>query len=76
MGQVTIYLDEATEKKMIKLARKKGQSKSRWISELIQKEADRNWPASVIELVGAWKDFPSIGEIRKKIGRDSGRDSL
>ena len=76
MGQVTIYLDEATEKKMARLARKKGQSKSRWISELIQREADRSWPASVIELAGAWKDFPSVREIRKKIGRDSRRVSF
>ena len=44
MGQVTIHLDAETKRKMTTLAKKKGVSKSRWISELIRKETDRNWP--------------------------------
>ena len=76
MAQVTIYLDEETEKKMLKLAKKKGLSKSRWISELIRKEADKNWPASVVNLAGAWKDFPSLLKIRKRNARDAKRGSI
>ncbi len=34
------------------------------------------WPASVVALAGAWRDFPSAEEIRESQGTDSERVSL
>jgi len=76
MGQVTIYIDEETEKRMLKMIQKRGVSKSRWIAELIREKASATWPESVIKLAGAWKDMPTPEEIRKGMGKDARRESV
>ena len=70
MGQVTIYLNPETEKKMINCVKKSGLSKSRWLAELIKEKTADTWPDSVSKLSGAWKDFPEAEELRKGIGAD------
>jgi hypothetical protein len=64
MAQVTIYLDSETKTKMTAILRKRGISKSKWIAEIIREKAASSWPASVVELAGAWKDLPCAEEIR------------
>jgi hypothetical protein len=76
MGQVTIYLDEETEKKMVQMIRERGLSKSRWIAELIREKAATTWPENVVKLAGAWKDLPTAEQIRKGMGKDAGRESV
>ena len=76
MGQVTIYIDDETEKKMIASAKASKVSKSRWITDLIREKVATEWPASVMELAGAWEDFPSAEEIRSGAGKDAGREKL
>jgi len=76
MGQVTIYIDDETEKKMIASAKAKKVSKSRWVTEVIREKVAREWPASVRELVGAWEDFPSTAELRSDVGQDTKREAL
>jgi len=71
MGQVTIYIDEETEKKMIASAKAKKLSKSRWVTEVIREKVAKEWPASVRELAGSWEDFPSAEELRADIGQDT-----
>ena len=73
MGQVTIYLDEKTEKKMNNMVKKSGVSKSKWIAELIREKTDSFWPESVSGLAGAWKDFPEAEDIRQSVGQDIDR---
>jgi hypothetical protein len=34
------------------------------------------WPASVVELAGAWKDLPTAEEIRKGTPRDFPREVI
>jgi hypothetical protein len=75
MGQVTIYIDEDTEKKMLKMIQKRGISKSRWIAELIREKTATTWPENVAKLAGAWKDLPTAEQIRKGIGKDARRES-
>ena len=53
MGQVTIYLDDDVEQKMIAAAKSAQQSKSKWIADLIKHKVATEWPISVIELSGA-----------------------
>jgi len=77
MGQVTIYLDDNTEAKMIAAAKSANLSKSKWISSLIQSKVVTEWPDSITKLAGAWKDFPSIEEIRKTNSiKDADREPL
>ncbi len=76
MGQVTIYLDNETEAKLNALIGNKKISKSKWIAELIRTKAATSWPESVVELAGAWKDFPSVDKIRETIGQDTQREPL
>ena len=76
MGQVTIYIDEETEKKMNASAKAKKVSRSRWVTEVIREKVAKEWPASVRELVGSWKDFPSAEELRSDDGQDTKREAL
>lgn len=76
MGQVTIYLEEETEKKMIAAAKSSHLSKSKWIAKLIQEKVANEWPESIVELAGSWPDFPAIDEIRSDIGKDLQRESF
>jgi len=76
MGQVTIYLDPETEKKMQAMVKESGISKSKWIANLIREKATDVWPENIKQLAGAWKDLPMAEEIRKELGQDLERDSL
>ena len=76
MGQVTIYLDDETEQKMIANARAMNLSKSKWIASVIREKLVDEWPATVRELPGSWQDFPSADEIRANEGTDVERESL
>ena len=76
MGQVTIYVDDATEKKARASARAEGLSLSRWVAERIQRRARGEWPAAVRALAGAWSDLPSAGRIRRSAAKDIARERL
>ena len=55
MAQVTIYIDDHTEKRLAAAARAKNISKSKWISMLIREKTESDWPDAVVQLAGAWK---------------------
>ena len=76
MGQVTIYLDDETEKKMIANARVMNLSKSKWIANVIREKVIDNWPDSVRDLPGSWDDFPSLDELREESRADTDREAL
>lgn len=76
MGQVTIYLDEKTERKMRKYVKSSGLSVSKWLARLIKERTASEWPDSVRQLAGAWTDLPSPEEIRKSLGEDLERVSI
>ncbi|MDZ7685422.1 MAG: CopG family transcriptional regulator [Gammaproteobacteria bacterium] len=76
MGQVTIYLDDETEEKMVANARAMNLSKSKWIASVIREKLVDEWPATVRELPGSWRDFPSLDEIRTSGGTDAEREFL
>ncbi|CAD5273797.1 MULTISPECIES: CopG family transcriptional regulator [Halomonadaceae] len=76
MGQVTIYIDDDTEKKMAAAAKSMNVSKSKWITNLIKDEVANEWPQAVVELAGAWDEFPSLEEIRAGAGTDHQREPL
>jgi len=76
MGQVTIYIDDDTERKLLNMIDKSGISKSKWIAELIREKTSTTWPENVVKLAGAWSDQPTAEEIRKQMGKDADREPL
>ncbi len=76
MGQVTLYLDSETEKKMKAAAGAAGVSNSRWVAGLIRERTDDEWPAAIVELAGAWPDMPNLEDIRSGEGEDVPREPL
>ena len=76
MGQVTIYLEDRIEKKMKSAAKSSKMSLSKWIAGVIEAKVSNEWPLSVVNLSGAWEDFPSVADIREGYSRDSIREEL
>ncbi len=76
MGQVTIYLEEKIEKQMAKAAKAEKLSKSKWVAKLIQNKVANEWPDSIAELAGTWKDLPLAEEMRADLAQDVERESL
>ena len=76
MAQITIYLDSKTEKKLETVTNNKNSSKSKWIANLIKEKLRNDWPNSIKNLSGSWKDFPNAEELRKSMGVDNKREEL
>jgi len=76
MGQITIYLDSELETKMRTTVKSRHISQSKWIANLIDEKLKNDWPESVIELAGAWKDIPTAEEIRSLEGTDIKREDI
>ncbi|MFL7838890.1 MAG: CopG family transcriptional regulator [Candidatus Promineifilaceae bacterium] len=74
MAQITIYLDEETAGMMRAFVKSKGISQSKWIVELIRERLQSEWPEHIIELAGAWEDFPTAEQIRHDMGQDIPRE--
>lgn len=76
MAQVTIYLDEETERRMKRAAAGAGVSRSQWVAEAIRERTATEWPEAVRRLAGAWEDFPEVEELREGLGEDARREPL
>jgi hypothetical protein len=76
MPQVTIYLDQETERRARREARSARMSLSRWISTILRERTDDKWPPEVLALFGAWPDFPTLEEIRRGQPPDTTRKRL
>ena len=76
MGQVTIYLDNETERKLNSIIGDMKVSKSKWIADLIRAKTAESWPESIVKLSGAWKDLPLVEDIRDETMHDIQREPL
>ena len=76
MPQITIYLDAETETLVRAAARSSGLSQSKWIAEALRARVHEAWPASVAALAGAWPDFPTAAQLRKRRASDAAREPL
>ena len=76
MRQVTIYLEDEIEEKMSMAAKAEYLSKSKWVARLIKAELASEWPESITQLAGAWKDPPLAEEGRANSGQDVERETL
>jgi hypothetical protein len=76
MSQVTIYLDDDTEKRARAAADASGASLSKWISGVIREKTATTWPQQVLDLAGSWPDFPLAEELRQGQKVDNRRERL
>jgi len=76
MPQLTIYLDEDTRNKVQLAAQQACLSQSKWVAKLIQEKVTINWSDYVSALAGAWKDFPTVEELRRDSGQDITREKF
>lgn len=62
MGQLTIYLPDATEKQVKAAARRAKKTVSAYIAELaVRKEAREGWPKGYERVFGSWEgEAPDI----------------
>jgi hypothetical protein len=76
MAQLTVYLDDQTEKRVKKAARLAKVSVSRWVTTVLRDKTETTWPQAVLDLAGAWPDFPTAGQLRRSQPRDIPREDI
>ena len=76
MPQVTIYLDEDTERRVKKAARAEGVSLSKWIAASLREKTESAWPKVFLDLAGAFPDFPTVEQLRRHSQGDARREEL
>jgi hypothetical protein len=76
MAQITLYLDEDTEAKLKAAAKTAGLSVSRWVAKLIREKTSEEWPDVVKSLAGAWRDLPTVEELRRDSPDDVPREPM
>jgi len=76
MGQITLYIESETEKRLSSVIKNGGVSKSRWIADLIKEKIASSWPENIVALAGAWSDLPTSEESRQGLGEDIKREPL
>ena len=78
MGQITIYLDDETDRLVKTRVKASGESASKWVADAVRTRARSEWPADILSIFGSWKDadFPNAAELRKGYGKDVPRGSF
>jgi hypothetical protein len=76
MAHITVYLPNATENRVRKVARRHKMTMNKWIAEEIAKAVRDTLPESFLQAAGAVPDFPDLGQIRSGYGEDSPREAL
>ncbi len=71
MGQLTIYLDQETDRKVKAAARKSKISVSKWVHNAVTASLRDAWPVGFAELYGAIKD-----KSFEKPGQPKARDDI
>ena len=70
MGQITIYLDDESERTIRLAARHAGVSVSRWVVQAIEDSALTTWPQSIRQLPGSWDDGERPPQARWDVKRE------
>lgn len=76
MSQLTLYLEEEIAEQVKNSAAAAGLSQSKWVAQLITVKTSTEWPREVVDLAGAWEDFPDLEQIRSGVGDDLPRESM
>jgi hypothetical protein len=76
MARITVYLEDDTAEKLRSLAESSEVSVSSLVANLIRNKLACDWPENIARLAGAWKNLPSLDEIRQGQPKDARRESL
>ncbi len=76
MPQVTLYLDDETDRRGRAAAAAAGMSYSKWLGGLVRASTDSSWPEAVRALAGAVRDFPLADELYRVDAKDVPREPL
>lgn len=67
MSQIAIYIEPQLEKKLNRVARLEGKSRSAWVKEAILEKINARLPEGWFKLWGAWEDNRSPEKILEDI---------
>jgi hypothetical protein len=70
MAQITLYIDESTQRRLRDAAAQRKVSQSQFVADLIRRATDDAWPAAVLVLAGSVPDFPLAEELRAGLPPD------
>ena len=70
MAQLAIYIDDKTAREIKKISRRKGLSRSEWVSRLIKKEISGGLPEEFFQVLGSWEDDRKSEKIFKQIRKE------
>ena len=80
MTQLAIYIDDQLSKRLDKVVKASGKSKSKWVSEAIKMALQDQWPEGFFNLAGSWDDDVGpdeiMGRIRRGMDKSGRRDKL
>ena len=76
MANVTIYLPEEVEDRIRRAARAEGTRVSRWIAGRLAALMNKGPATELVDLAGAFPDFPDVDELRHGYGFDTPRDTV
>ena len=80
MTQLAIYIDDQLSKRLDKVVKVSGKSKSKWVSEAIKMALQDQWPEGFFKLAGSWEDDVGpdeiMGRIRRGMDKSDRRDKL
>ena len=80
MTQLAIYIDDQLSKRLDKVVKASGKSKSKWVSEAIKMALQDQWPGGFFNLAGSWDDDVGpdeiMGRIRRGMDKSDQRDKL
>ncbi len=74
MAQITLYIDESTQRRLRDAATQRKVSQSQFVADLIRRATDDAWPAAVLALAGSVPDFPLAEELRSDLPADLERE--
>jgi len=67
MSQLAIYIDDNLAKKLEKVVKASGKSKSKWVAGAIERSLRDQWPDGFFDLAGSWEDDLGPDEIMSRI---------
>ena len=76
MGQLTVYIDEITFKKIETAAKRERQSISKWVKNRLLTALHNHWPENYFELFGSLKDSNLKRPEQLKFDNDLKRSNL
>ena len=76
MPQISLYIDEATLKKVETLAKKENKSISKWVRIRIKESLENAWPDNYFSLFGSVRDKKFVRPKALKPKNDVTREKL